>query len=31
MPMANYRGGLDCIVYLWDEIGKMTAAELRGD
>jgi acetylornithine deacetylase/succinyl-diaminopimelate desuccinylase-like protein len=31
MPMANYRGGLDCIVYLWDEIGKMTAAEMRGD
>jgi hypothetical protein len=28
--MANYRGGLDAIVHLWDELGSMTAAELRG-
>jgi acetylornithine deacetylase/succinyl-diaminopimelate desuccinylase-like protein len=31
MPMANYRGGLDCIVHLWDEIGRMTAAEMRDE
>jgi acetylornithine deacetylase/succinyl-diaminopimelate desuccinylase-like protein len=31
MPMANYRGGQECIVHLWDEIGRMTAAELRGE
>jgi acetylornithine deacetylase/succinyl-diaminopimelate desuccinylase-like protein len=31
MPMANYRGGMDCIVHLWDEIGRMTAAEFRGE
>ena len=30
MPLANYRGGLDTIVHLWDELGRMTAAELRG-
>jgi acetylornithine deacetylase/succinyl-diaminopimelate desuccinylase-like protein len=31
MPMANYRGGMDTIVHLWDEIGRMTAAEFRGE
>ncbi len=31
MPMANYRGGLDCIVHMWDEMGRMTADEMRGD
>ncbi len=31
MPMANYRGGMDAIVYLWDELGRMTAAEMRGE
>jgi hypothetical protein len=30
MPLANYRGGMDAIVHLWDELGSMTAAELRG-
>ena len=29
MPLANYRGGMDAIVYLWDELGRMTAAEMR--
>jgi acetylornithine deacetylase/succinyl-diaminopimelate desuccinylase-like protein len=31
MPMANYRGGLDCIVHLWVEMGQMTAAQMRGE
>jgi acetylornithine deacetylase/succinyl-diaminopimelate desuccinylase-like protein len=31
MPMANYRGGMDAIVYLWEELGRMTAAEMRGE
>jgi acetylornithine deacetylase/succinyl-diaminopimelate desuccinylase-like protein len=31
MPMANYRGGMDTIVHLWDEIGQMTADEMRGE
>jgi len=30
MPLANYRGGLDALVRLWDEMGRLTAAELRG-
>jgi acetylornithine deacetylase/succinyl-diaminopimelate desuccinylase-like protein len=29
MPLANYRGGLDAIVHLWDELGRMTADDLR--
>ena len=29
MPMANYRGGLDAIVHLWDELGRMTPDEVR--
>jgi acetylornithine deacetylase/succinyl-diaminopimelate desuccinylase-like protein len=29
MPMANYRGGLDAIVHLWDELGRMTAEDMR--
>ncbi len=28
MPLANYRGGMDAIVRLWDELGGTTAAEL---
>jgi len=31
MPLANYRGGMDAIVHLWDEMGRMTAAEMRGE
>jgi hypothetical protein len=31
MPMANYRGGMDAIIHLWDEIGQMTAAQMRGE
>ena len=30
MPMANYRGGMDAIVHMWDEMGRMTAADMRG-
>ena len=31
MPLANYRGGLDALVRLWDELGHATPAELRGN
>ena len=31
MPLANYRGGMDAIVHLWDEMGGMTASEARGE
>jgi acetylornithine deacetylase/succinyl-diaminopimelate desuccinylase-like protein len=30
MPLANYRGGMDAIVRLWQELGSVSAAELRG-
>ena len=30
MPLANYRGGMDAIVRLWQELGSVTPAELRG-
>lgn len=30
MPLANYRGGMDAIVRLWDEMGRVTPAELAG-
>lgn len=29
MPLANYRGGLDAIVHLWDEMGRLSADEVR--
>jgi acetylornithine deacetylase/succinyl-diaminopimelate desuccinylase-like protein len=29
MPLANYRGGMDALVYLWDEFGSLTPGELR--
>ena len=29
MPLANYRGGMDALVRLWDELGAVSAAELR--
>jgi acetylornithine deacetylase/succinyl-diaminopimelate desuccinylase-like protein len=31
MPLANYRGGMDAIVYLWDEMSRLTPAETRGE
>lgn len=31
MPLANYRGGMDAIVRLWDELGSSSPAELSGD
>ena len=30
MPLANYRDGMDALVHLWDEMGGLTATELRG-
>ena len=30
MPLANYRGGMDALVHLWDELGGVTPGELRG-
>jgi acetylornithine deacetylase/succinyl-diaminopimelate desuccinylase-like protein len=30
MPLANYRGGMDAIVRLWDELGRATPSSLRG-
>jgi hypothetical protein len=29
MPLANYRGGMDAIVRLWDELGRAVASSLR--
>jgi len=29
MPLANYRGGMDALVRLWQELGSVPAAELR--
>jgi acetylornithine deacetylase/succinyl-diaminopimelate desuccinylase-like protein len=29
MPLANYRGGMDAIVRLWDELGRAGASSLR--
>ena len=29
MPLANYRGGMDALVHLWDELGGVTPGELR--
>jgi acetylornithine deacetylase/succinyl-diaminopimelate desuccinylase-like protein len=31
MPLANYRGGMDALVRLWNEIGMLSAAEMRGE
>jgi hypothetical protein len=30
MPLANYRGGMDALVRLWDAFARVTPAELRG-
>jgi acetylornithine deacetylase/succinyl-diaminopimelate desuccinylase-like protein len=30
MPLANYRGGMDALVRMWQELGAVTAEELRG-
>jgi acetylornithine deacetylase/succinyl-diaminopimelate desuccinylase-like protein len=30
MPLANYRGGMDALVRLWDALGAVSPAELRG-
>jgi acetylornithine deacetylase/succinyl-diaminopimelate desuccinylase-like protein len=30
MPLANYRTGMDAIVRLWNEVGRMPIGELRG-
>jgi acetylornithine deacetylase/succinyl-diaminopimelate desuccinylase-like protein len=30
MPLANYRGGMQALVRLWDELGGASPAELRG-
>jgi acetylornithine deacetylase/succinyl-diaminopimelate desuccinylase-like protein len=30
MPLANYRGGMDALVRLWDELGAAGRAELTG-
>ena len=29
MALANYRGGMDALVHLWDEFGRVSAQELR--
>jgi len=29
MPLANYRGGMDAIVRLWQELGALSPAGLR--
>jgi acetylornithine deacetylase/succinyl-diaminopimelate desuccinylase-like protein len=29
MPLANYRGGMDALVRLWDGLGALSAGELR--
>jgi acetylornithine deacetylase/succinyl-diaminopimelate desuccinylase-like protein len=29
MPLANYRGGMEALVRLWEELGSASAAELR--
>ena len=29
MPLANYRGGMDALVRLWQGIGELSAKELR--
>jgi acetylornithine deacetylase/succinyl-diaminopimelate desuccinylase-like protein len=29
MPLANYRGGMDALVRLWDGLGALSAEELR--
>jgi acetylornithine deacetylase/succinyl-diaminopimelate desuccinylase-like protein len=29
MPLANYRGGMDALVRLWDGMGELSAKELR--
>jgi acetylornithine deacetylase/succinyl-diaminopimelate desuccinylase-like protein len=29
MPLANYRGGLDALVHLWDELSTLSPEELR--
>jgi acetylornithine deacetylase/succinyl-diaminopimelate desuccinylase-like protein len=29
MPLANYRGGMEALVRLWQELGTVSAAELR--
>jgi acetylornithine deacetylase/succinyl-diaminopimelate desuccinylase-like protein len=31
MPLANYRGGMDALVRLWNEMGMLSAAEMRGE
>ncbi len=31
MPMANYRGGMDALVRLWQEFGSASRDELRAD
>ncbi|MGH2454785.1 MAG: dipeptidase [Candidatus Limnocylindria bacterium] len=30
LPLANYRGGMDAIVRIWDQLGRSNPAELRG-
>jgi acetylornithine deacetylase/succinyl-diaminopimelate desuccinylase-like protein len=30
MPLANYRGGMDALVYLWEELAGVSPEELRG-
>jgi len=31
MPLANYRGGMDAIVHLWELIGRLSPAQARGE
>jgi acetylornithine deacetylase/succinyl-diaminopimelate desuccinylase-like protein len=31
MPLANYRDGMDALVRLWNEMGMLSAAEMRGE
>jgi acetylornithine deacetylase/succinyl-diaminopimelate desuccinylase-like protein len=31
MPLANYRGGMDAIVHLWEAIGRLSPAQARGE
>ena len=31
MPLANYRGGMDALVRLWNEMGMLSGAEMRGE
>ena len=31
MPLANYRGGMDALVRLWNEMGMLSAAEMQGE